>query len=286
MRSLLTPKRTENVVWAVCWLAAAIVIGSLLVILSYVFIHGIGAINWSFLCTDPQGGLSGEGGIRSALVGTGYIILLTLAIAAPIGIGAGIYLAEYAPANRLTGIIRFGIEALNGIPSIVFGLFGFALFVMALHLSFSILAGALTLSCLVLPTLIRTTEEAIKTVPRSYREAYYALGATRFQTIRGVVLPNAMPGLVTAIILVIGRAVEETACLYVTMGGMAGMPSSLLDGGRTLSLHVFYLLMETNAAQKAMGTAALLILIIVAMNGITRWLSGRWVSRMSSDKKS
>ncbi|HEY49557.1 MAG TPA: phosphate ABC transporter permease PstA [Dehalococcoidia bacterium] len=276
----LSPPVTQKMAWAACWAAAFFAIAALLTIIIYVFARGVGEIGWAFLSTDPIGGLSGQGGIRSAIVGTIYIVVLTLAMAAPLGIGAGIYLAEYAGDNWFTRIVRWVIETLAGVPSIVFGLFGFALFVIALNLSFCILAGALTLACLVLPTIIRTTEEAIKAVPQGHREGSLALGATKWQTIRHVVLPAAMPGIVTAIILAIGRSVEETACLYVTMGGSANMPITPLDNGRTLSLHLFYLAMNTNAMEKALATGVMLIIIIVIINAITRWLSSRWMIRM------
>ncbi len=161
-----------------------------------------------------------------------------MAISVPLGLGAAMYLSEYAPDNRMTRLIRYGTEVLAGVPSIVFGLFGFALFVTALHFRFSILSGALTLACLLLPTLIRTSEEALRAVPRSHREAALALGATRWQTVWRVLLPAALPGIVTGIILSVGRAVGETACLFVTMGGSTAMPTSLFSGGRTLSMHL------------------------------------------------
>ncbi len=275
----LSSKHTQIMAWAACWLSASIAVGALLIIIIYVFIKGAGIIDWGFLSTDPIGGIHAEGGIRSSIVGTLWIIALTLAVAGPIGIGAGIYLAEYAKDNWLTRIIRWVIETLAGVPSIVYGLFGFALFVIALSLGFSILAGALTLSCLVLPTIIRTVEEAIRAVPPGHREGSLALGATKWQTIRHVVLPAAMPGIVTAIILAMGRAVEETACLYVTMGGAARMPSSPLDPARTLSLDVFYRAMESIEPEKAFGTALVLILIIFIINALTRWFSGRWIEK-------
>ena len=276
----LSPKSVQRIAWALCWAAGVIAVFALLLIIGFVFVRGVGAIDWEFLSTSPRGGLSGEGGILSALVGTVYIVLLTLAIAGPLGIGAGIYLAEYAKDNWFTSFVRYGVEALAGVPSIVFGLFGFALLVVALHLSFSILSGGVTLACLVLPTIIRTSEEAMKAVPRSYREASLALGATRWQTIRQVVLPAAVPGIVTALILAIGRSVEETACLYVTMGGSANMPTSILSNGRTLSLHLYYLAMETLAMEKALATGVILIATIVVINSATRWLSSFYLARM------
>jgi phosphate transport system permease protein len=276
----MSPKSVQKIAKVFIWGGGAITVAVLLGIILYVLIQGLPSVNMEFLITPPKGGLSGEGGISTATVGTLYLLGITLAILLIPGIGAGIYLAEYARDNRLTRMVRYAVETLAGVPSIVFGLFGFALFVTALHFNFSILSGALTLVCLLLPTLIRTTEEAIRAVPRSYREASLAMGASKWQTIRHVVLPAAMPGIVTGIILCAGRIVEETACLYVTMGGSAAMPTSLLKGGRTLSLHLYYLAMDTNAFDKAMGTGAVLIIIIIIINAVTNLLSQRFQAKM------
>jgi phosphate transport system permease protein len=262
------------------WAGGAITVLILLVVIGYVLAQGLPGLNLDFLLTPPQGGLSAEGGISTVIVSTIYLVAVTIIILIPVGLGAAVYLAEYAPDNRLTRLIRFGVETLAGVPSIIFGLFGFALFVTVLHLNFSILSGALTLVCLLLPTMIRTSEEAIKSVPFAHREAALALGSTRWQMVSGVLLPTALPGIVTAIILCIGRAIEETACLYVTLGGSAAMPTSLLSGGRTLSLHVFYLAMDTRAFSKAMTTGAVLIITIIIINAITNWLSYRFQKRM------
>jgi phosphate transport system permease protein len=277
----ISPKTIQKIAMTGIWAGGAITVGILLLIVIYVLSQGLPVFSFDFLFTPPKGGLSGDGGISTIIVSTVYLIGLTLIILVPVGIGAAIYLAEYAPVNKFTNIIRYGVEVLAGVPSIIFGLFGFALFVTALHFKFSILSGALTLVCLLLPTMIRTTEETIKAVPYSYREGALALGATRWQTISKVVIPAAMPGVITATILCIGRAIGETACLYVTMGGSAAMPTSLLSGGRTLSLHVFYLAMETRALDKAMATAAVLILVIIAVNTLTTWLAHRFYARMS-----
>ncbi|MBN1863047.1 MAG: phosphate ABC transporter permease PstA [Dehalococcoidales bacterium] len=276
----MSPKSVQKIAKVFIWGGGAITVAVLLGIILYVLIQGLPSVNMEFLITPPKGGLSGEGGISTATVGTLYLLGITLAILLIPGIGAGIYLAEYARDNRPTRMVRYAVETLAGVPSIVFGLFGFALFVTALHFNFSILSGALTLVCLLLPTLIRTTEEAIRAVPRSYREASLAMGASKWQTIRHVVLPAAMPGIVTGIILCAGRIVEETACLYVTMGGSAAMPTSLLKGGRTLSLHLYYLAMDTNAFDKAMGTGAVLIIIIIIINAVTNLLSQRFQAKM------
>lgn len=276
----MSAKITQRIAWGIIWVAGMLTVIVLALIIGYVVVKGIGSVSLDFLITAPAGGLSGEGGISTAIVGTFYIAILTIAIAAPLGLGAAIYLAEYAADNWVTKTIRYGVETLAGVPSIIFGLFGFALFVTILHFNFSILSGALTLACLVLPTFIRTAEEAIKAVPNSYREAGLALAATKWQTVSRVVLPAALPGIITAVILCVGRSVEETACLYVTMGGSAAMPTSFLSGGRTLSLHLYYLAMETRALDKAMATGVVLIVIILLINGITNWLTRRFHARM------
>ena len=276
----MSAKTTQKLATVIIYAAGIITLLILLCIVIYVLVQGLPEMSLELLITPPKGGLSGEGGISTTIVSTLYLIVLTLVILIPPGIGAAIYLSEYATDNWFTKTIRYAVETLAGVPSIVFGLFGFAVFVTMLHFRFSILSGALTLVCLLLPTLIRTAEEAIKAVPRGYREAALAMGATRWQTIRHVILPAAMPGIVTGIILCVGRAVGETACLYVTMGGSAAMPTSLLSGGRTMALHLFYLAMETRAFEKAMATGIVLIIIIVIINAITNFVSKRFQERM------
>jgi phosphate transport system permease protein len=276
----LSPKLTQKLAWGFVWAAGIIAVLILLFIIGYVLAKGLFVISPEFLFTEPKGGLSGEGGISSCIVTTLWLIVITMAILTPLGVGAAIYLAEYAPDNRFTHLIRYSVELLAGVPSIVFGLFGFAVFVLALHFNYSILAGALTLVCLLLPFLMRSAEEAMKAVPQSQREAALALGATKWQTVAHVVIPGALPGIVTGIILCIGGVVAESACLYVTMGGSSGMPTSFLSGGRTLAVHVFYLAMETNALDKALATGAVLIILILILNFTTRWLSQRLQARM------
>jgi len=277
----MSAKSSHRLAMAFIWGGGAITVLILVSIITYVFANGFQVINWEFLTTPPQGGLSGEGGISTAIVTTLYLVVITTVLLIPPGLGAAIYLAEYATDNWLTRTIRYGVETLAGVPSIVFGLFGFALFVTVLHFNFSLLSGALTLVCLLLPTLIRTAEEALKAVPPGHRDGALALGATKWQTIQHVLLPAALPGIVTGIILCVGRVVEETACLYVTLGGSAAMPTSLLSGGRTLSLHLFYLAMETRAFDKAMGTGVVLIATIIIINTFTNWLSRRFQTIMS-----
>lgn len=277
----ISARHTQQLAIAGIWATGIVTALILLVIIGYVLVKGAPDVSWSFLTTAPRGGLSGAGGVSTVIVSTLYLIGLTLAILVPLGVGAAIYLSEYAPDNRLTRSIRYGTEVLAGVPSIVFGLFGFALFVTALQFKFSILSGALTLACLLLPTLIRTSEEALMAVPRSHREAALALGATRWQTVWRVLLPAALPGIVTGIILCIGRAVGETACLFVTMGGSTALPTSLFSGGRTLSMHLLYLVLDTNAFEKALATGVVLVMTIIVINAITNWLSQRFRARMT-----
>jgi phosphate transport system permease protein len=248
-----------------------------------VAIQGAKVLNLSFLLDPPRGGLSGAGGISTTIVTTVYLALLTIAVATPLGVSAAVYLHEYAEQgrgpghwlSRLVGIARFGVETLAGVPSIIFGLFGYALFVTTMHFGFSLLSASLAGACLILPVIIRTTGEALRAVPRSYREGSLALGTTQWQTVWGVVLPAAMPGIITGIVLSVGRVVSETAVFYVTLGGSYRLPTSLLSGGRTMALHVYYLAMDTRAFDKAMGTAAILIVTIVIINAVVNYFSRR-----------
>lgn len=272
----MSPRITQRIAKGAVWLGGCITVGILLVIIGYVLWNGVPELSWEFLTTEPTGGLQSTGGISSVIMATLWLIPVTLILLTPIGLGAAIYLAEYAPENRLTAIIRYGVEALSGIPSIVFGLFGYALFVSIMGFGYSILAGGLTLVCLLLPTMIRTCEEAITAVPAEYREAALALGATKWQTIWHVVLPAATSGLITALILCVGRTIEESACLYVTMGGAARMPQSIMDPARPLSLHVYYLASDIGDTSKAMATAAVLIIVVLIINAITNLVARRF----------
>jgi phosphate transport system permease protein len=276
----ISPKITQRFAWGYAWAAVIIAVAVLLFIVLYVIIKGAPVINWEFLTTPPGGGLGGEGGISSSIVTTLWLIGTTMVMLVPLGLGAAIYMAEYARDNWFTGLIRYSVELLAGVPSIVFGLFGFAVLVLALHTRPSIMAGAFTLTCLLLPFMMRSAEEAMKSVPQSQREAALALGATKWQTVTQVVIPGALPGIITGIILCAGGAVAESACLYVTMGGSTRMPTSFLSGGRTLAVEVFYLATETNALDKALATGAILIIIILIINLFTKWAARRIEIRM------
>jgi len=274
---------TQGVAFGVMWLAAIITVIVLVAIIGYVLLQGFKVIDWEFLSTSPKGGLEGKGGIYSTIVTTLYLVGMTILVAGPLGIGAAVYFVEYASEMqgktgilpRLVAVARFGVETLAGIPSIIFGLFGYTLFVTTLRFGFSLLSASLAGACLVLPVIIRTSEEALKAVPISYRQGSLALGATQWQTIWQVVLPAAMRGIITGIVLSVGRIVSETAVFYVTLGGAYNIPRSVLSSGRTMALHLYYLAMDTRAFDKAMGTGAVLILSIILINAVINAISSK-----------
>jgi phosphate transport system permease protein len=286
--NLARRKFSQRVAFAFVWLAGFLAVAALVWIIGYVMVQGVPIINLEFLTTRPAGGVSGEGGMSTTIVTTLYLVVLTLAIATPLGVGAAIYLVEYAGEaqreSRLVSYIitvaRSGIEILAGVPSILFGLFGFALFVSAMKLKFSLLSAGLSGACLILPVIIRTSEEALLAVPRSYREGSLALGATKWQTTVNVVLPAATPGIVTGVVLSVGRIVAETAIFWVTLGGSYRLPTNLLSSGRSMALHVYMLASETRAFDKAMGTAAILIATIIVLNLLINYTSRRFAARM------
>jgi phosphate transport system permease protein len=207
--------------------------------------------------------------------------VLALLIATPLGVGTAIFLTEYTRESRITRVIRFGADCLAGIPSIIFGLFGFIFFVTTLQMGWSILSGSLTLAFMILPTIIRTSEEAIKAVPYSYREVSFSLGATRWQMVRKVVVPNALPGIVTGIMLSVGRSIGETAAVIFTAGSSLRLPGSLLDSVRTMSVHFYILAREGISNENAYGTAAVLVISILSINIISYWIMNRFIAKKS-----
>jgi len=262
----------QNMAFGMFWLAGIVSVLIMAFVVGYIMVKGLPGISLDFFTTSPRGGLSGDGGIYSTIVTTFYMIVVTLVFATPLGVGTAIYLTEYSSntdnrvAGRMVSIARFGVDTLAGVPSIIFGLFGYALFVTAMNLGFSILSASLAGACLIIPVIIRTTEEALKAVPAGYREGSLALGANRWETTWKVVLPAALRGISTGILLSAGRIVSETAIFFVTLGGSYRVPHSLMSGGRTMALHVYYLAMETRAFDKAMSTAAVLVALIIIMN--------------------
>jgi phosphate transport system permease protein len=215
------------------------------------------------------------GGIWPMILTTLMLIGLSLLIAIPVGVFAAIYLVEYAKPGRLVNIIRFATESLAGIPSIVYGLFGMLFFVKMVGVQESILAGALTVSIILLPTVIRTTEETLKTVPQSYKEASFGLGANRLQTLRRVILPSAIPGILVAVILSIGRIVGESAALLFTMGTFAKVPSGFTDSGATLTVRAYMEVKEYGNVEMAAGIGVVLMLMVLILNFTARTISSK-----------
>lgn len=259
-------------------IASAFSVVLLIGILAYVFLKGIGSVNLTFLTTVTST-LKGTVGIAGNIVNTLYIIVITLLIATPLGVGSAIYLNEYAKPGKLVRAIEFTTETLSGIPSIIFGLFGMMFFGTGLGLGYSILTGALTLTLMVLPLITRNTQEALKTVPDSYRSGALGMGATKWYMIRTILLPSAMPGIVTGIILAIGRIVGESAALLFTAGsgyllpkGGMGILKKILESGGTLTIQL-YLSMAKAEYFTAFGIAVILLLIVLFINWITKVLA-------------
>jgi phosphate transport system permease protein len=257
--------RTQRFAFAWIWAAAGVTIGLLALIIGVIVLRGLPSISWQFLTGTPEN-LGREGGILPTILGTVALGVVALLIATPLGVGSAIYLTEYTYESQLTRAIRFGTESLAGVPSIIFGLFGFIFFVTYLRMGWSILAGGLTLALMVLPTIIRTAEEAILTVPQAYRDVGYSLGATRWKMVTTVVLPSALPGIMTGIILSFGRAVSETAAVIFTAGTALNIPVSPFSPVRTMAVHFYILAVEGISLEKAYATGTVLIITILLIN--------------------
>lgn len=259
---------------------AALSIGLAGGIILYVAVRGFSSVSWEFLTTQPST-IRGTFGIAGNIINTLYIILITLLIATPVGVGSAIYLNEYARPGKIVRLIEFTTETLSGIPSIIFGLFGYLFFGTALKLGYSILTGSLTLTLMVLPLITRNTQEALKTVPVSYRQGALGMGATKWYMIRTILLPSAMPGIVTGVILAVGRIVGESAALLFTGGSGNLLPKTLkawgdkvFQSGGTLTIQL-YLCMSKAQYDEAFGIALVLIIIVLGINFLTKYLTGR-----------
>ncbi len=261
----ISEKNKQRFAFILLTTSVVIVLLVLGIILYYIFSNGAGALSWDFI-TQPARNLGRQGGVSTAIVGTLYLVLGAIAVALPIGICAGIYLTEYKKEGKITKIIRTGADLLNGTPSIVFGLFGFAFFVLYLKFGFSLIAGQITLAFMIIPTILRTTEEALKSVPQAIREGSLALGATKWETVRRVVLPPAAPGILTGAVLGIGRAAGETAPIMLTAVTFSSIfPSSVMEPVNALPYHLFTLATNIpgNEAKVAAGGTALILLFLV-----------------------
>jgi len=269
-RNMISRRHIELFAFGCIVAAAVAVLAILAIILGYIIINGLPAISWNFLTQGPSD-LGRSGGIFPAIVGTLYLVTGAILIALPLGVGAAVYLVEYTREGRVTKLIRTGVDLLNGTPSIVFGLFGFAFLVIFLDIGVSLLAGMITLALMVLPTVIRTTEESLKNIPHSLREGSFALGATQWQTIKNVVIPPAIPGIVTGAILSIGRAAGETAPIMfvAVVFSTRFLPTSLFQPVMALPYHLFIL--STNvpgSSTNKYGTALVLLMLVVAFYAV------------------
>lgn len=244
----------------------------LLAIIAYVVINGLPHISLDFIFGWPQG-VNAEGGIWPTIVSTIYVTALAMLICTPVAVLAAVYLAEYAKQGKIVDIIRYAADALASVPSIVMGLFGYALFVEAMGLGLSMVSAALALALLMLPIVMRTTEEAIRAVPRYIRWGAYGLGATKWQVVSKIVLPSAFGRIATGIVLAIGRAIGETAVVLYTMGQAINLPISPFDSGRPMTVHLYLLANDGINMNAAYGTALLLMAIILAFNLFARYLS-------------
>lgn len=272
-------RRYSGQLWiGAIWAAAIFSLLVLLLVIGYILVRGLPQVTLDFLTESPED-LGRSGGILPTILGTLVLGIVALLVAVPLGVGSAIYLTEYTRESWLTSTLRFGTESLAGVPSIIFGLFGFIFFVTYLQMSWSVLAGGLTLAIMVLPTIIRTAEEAIRSVPLSYREVSFSMGATRWQMVTTAVLPSALPGILTGIILSFGRAVGETAAVIFTAGTALNIPVSLFSPVRSMAVHFYILAIEGISLDKAYATGAVLIITILIINITANVLITRAVAR-------
>lgn len=279
MHRIIPPKYAQKIMTGVFWAVGILAIIIMVVIIGYILYNGLPQVNLNFIFGEPVG--SGEsGGIWPMIVSTFYVTFVALIVATPLGVLAAIWLAEYAGESTLVKSIRFAAETLASIPSIVFGLFGLTFFVVFLQMGFSVLSGGLTLALMAIPTILRTSEVSIESVPESYKEGSLALGASKWQTIYRVVVPAAIPGITTGIVLGMARAIEETAAILYTVGASLAIPISIWDSARPLPLHLYILATEGISLPNAYGTAAVLVILILIITVSTNYLVERYTKKM------
>jgi len=279
LNRIISPKNSQKIMKTIFWASGIFTVFLLILVIGYILVNGLPVISLNFIFGQPIDN-GAAGGILPFIISTFYVTFVALVVATPLGVGGAIYLAEYAGENVLVKAIRFGSEILASIPSIVFGLFGFAFFVVYLDFGFSVLSGGLTLALMAMPTILRTAEVAIESVPKSYSEGSMALGASKWQTISQVILPAAVPGIITGIILGMARAIEETAAILYTVGAALQAPVSIFDPGQPLPLHLYTLATEGISMPYAYGTAAVLVVLILIITIVTNALVDRYTKKM------
>jgi len=267
---------TQNIAKFLIWMAALSTIAVMILILFQILREGLPVLHLNFFFDSPRE-MGREGGILSTIIGTMALTIVAVIFATPLGVGTAIFLREYTRESRIGRMIRFGTDCLAGVPSIIFGLFGFVFFVIRLNMGWSILSGGLTMAAMILPTVISTAEESIKAVPYSYREVSYSLGGTKWQTVTRAVLPSALPGILTGILLSVGRSIGETAAVILTAGSSLVMPTSLFSPIRTMSVHFYILAREGISMKMAYGTGAALILLVLIINMLAHWMINQYI---------
>ena len=277
-----TTKKQDTIMKYVFWGLGLLTLLILIVIIGYILINGLPHISWELLTTSPKD-FGAEGGILPMIVSTIYVTFFAVLIATPIGVGSAIYLYEYAGEGKFVKAIRFCSESLASLPSIIFGLFGLAFFVEFLNLGWCILSASLTLAIMAMPTIMRTAENALEAVPPNYREGSLGMGATRWQTIENVILPAAIPGIITGVILGMARAIEETAAIMYTVGSSTAIPITIFDPARPLPLHLYMLATEGISIPNTFATATVLIVIILAITISTNYLVDRYQKKMMGE---
>jgi phosphate transport system permease protein len=279
LNRIISPKNAQKIMKAVFWASGIITALILIIIIGYILIKGLPVVNLDFLLTEPiDSGASG--GIAPMIVSTIIVTVVAVLVAAPLGVGAAVYIEEYTKENFFVKLIRFGSETLASVPSIVFGLFGLAFFVVFLGMGWSLFSGGLVLAFMALPTILQVAEVSIAAVPKSYAEGSLALGGSKWQTVYSVILPAAVPGITTGIILGMARAMSEAAAILFVVGSALAMPASIFDAGRPLPLHLYVLATQGISLPNAYGTAAVLVLLILVITVVTNTVVERYSKKM------
>lgn len=278
MRIDRTRYLTQGIAKILIWIAALFTIGVMILILFQILSDGLPILHLQFFLESPRS-MGREGGIFSTIIGTVALTFVAVIFATPLGVGTAVFLREYTREGKVSRLIRFGTDCLAGVPSIIFGLFGFVFFVIHLNMGWSILSGGLTLAVMILPTIICTSEEALKAIPYSFREVSYSLGGTKWQTVTRAVLPGSLPGIFTGVILGVGRSIGETAAVILTAGSSLVMPTSLFSPVRTMAVHFYILAREGISMDMAYGTGAALILLVLFVNIVANWLLNRYIRK-------
>ena len=277
MKSFCSPKTSQKIMNGVFILSGVITLFILVIILGYILVKGLPVINFEFLFSSPIDA-GREGGIFPMIISSIYVVFIAAIIATPLGVGAAIYMSEYASNQKVIKFIRFGSETLASIPSIVFGLFGLAFFVVFLKLGWCILSGGLVLALMAIPTIFQVAEVTLSSIPNSYKEGGYGLGATKWQVIYSVILPAALPGIITGVILAMTRAISEAAAVMYAVGSAITVP--VFDPGRPLPLHLYVLATEGVSLQNAYGTAAVLVIIVLVLTIATNLVVDRYQKKI------